>query len=576
MPARSVVAPALAAIACGVALLAFIVGHELHLGTFRIYSTTDVMPLKETLFFVAMALFGTAATWFGAMALDRAAGFRLRDAARFLGERPVATVAALAGLGLLATALVSWLALQHTAVVLDEDLYRFQVDLLRAGKLYTTPPRPLGPFREFYSVQTRGVWTGIYPWGHIAMLLPGYVLNFPQLVPHLCAGAMVVLTYLLGKELFPEDKTTPLLAAGFVALSPFVAFTCGTTHNSTTSMAFVNLGLWALVRSVRRDAPLFAILAGLAFGAGLHSRPLNSVAVAVACGVIALVMAVRTRRRWWLLAAGFIAGVLPGLAAYFLINKAITGDPMMTPAVMSVPTKLKIFGFDGTVIAHTPLLAFGKSGTNLIRLTLWTTGSTLGAIALVAFLGGLRRRTSDLVLLAPVLAVFSCYYFYFTSPGSDTGPLYYADLVPALALVIGRTLVALGDRLPEEGHLSMVRSTVVMSFVVALGSFWPMQGIAGHHVTDNNLQPYRAVERAGLHNAIVWFNRSPRFRSWKLTPIPPKPDLSDDVLYARYDEKNAVALWDKYGTTRSFYTLIFDPDKPDDASIEPWFPASGQ
>jgi hypothetical protein len=565
----------LAALASGVALLAFIAVHDLHEGTFRIYgTTTDVMPHKETSFFVAMALFGSAATWFGALALGQLAGAWLVGAARALARRPGVTVAALAAFAFVATALVSWLSLQHTTVLLDEDLYRFQVDLLRSGRLYAPLPDPLGPFKEFYAVQANGIWTGIYPWGHVAALLPAYVLGMPQLVPHLCAALAVVLTYLLGRELFPEDQATPLLGAAVVALSPFVAFTCGTTHNSTTSLVLVNLGLWGLVRGVRRSSLPFALLAGLAFGLGLHSRPLNALAVALPAGLLALGFALRTRRPALGLVAAFAVGLLPGIAAYLAINAHVTGDALLTPSSMSHPENLQIFGFVNTAVPHTPMLAFGKAGTNLLRLALWTTGSLLAGLALVGFVAGLRRRATDLVLLVPVLAVFACYYFFYTSPGYDTGPLYYLDLVPALALIIGRSTVTLLDRVTVPGDEQPRRLAAglgVASFAVAFMTFWPMQGIAGRRVTDNNLLPYRAVERAGVRNAVVWFNWHPYRKSWKLPPIPPRPDLSDDVLYARYEPRSALELWNRLRDVRSFHTLVFEDGG---ARVEPWAPTS--
>jgi hypothetical protein len=558
-------------------LLGFINGHDLYLGTFRAYGvSTDIMPHKETAFFIALALLGTGASWYMAMLLVRLSGAWIARTARALVKRPRTVVAALAMFSVIATALVSWLSLQHTTVVLDEDLYRFQVDLLRDGVFYTDTPIPLEPFREFYSVQVRNVWTGIYAWGHIAALVPGYVIGFPQLLGHICAPIAVVLTYLLGRELFPDDEASPLIAAAVTALSPFLAFTCATTHNSITSLVFTNVGLLGLIRGVRRGSAPFAFLAGLVLGAAIHSRPLSAIAIAAPVGFMALVVGVRMKRPVIRLIVAFILGLLPGILMYFWINWHITGDPMMTTVTMSHPATLRIFGFENTPIPHTPLLAFGKSGTNLIRMLLWTTGSLFGAFTLMGLVGGLRRRTLDLLLLVPVFTCFFCYYFYFTSPVSDTGPLYYLDLVPLLALISGRTITAFVERLPPatdpttpDRRLAIVGAGFVASYLVALATFWPMQGIAGRSVTNNNLLPYRAVEKAGIHNAIVFFNRNPNNKSWKLTPIPPKPDLSDDVIYARYEVIYSPVLYNRYHDTRSFFMLHFDEEN---VTIEPWYP----
>ena len=98
-------------------------------------------------------------------------------------------------------------------------------------------------------------------------------------------------------------------------------------------------------------------------------------------------------------------------------------------------------------------------------------------------------------------------------------------------------------------------------------TWWPLEGIAAHRVTNNTLLPYRVVEAAGLHKAIVWFGWNAKAESWTLPPPPPKPDLSDDVLFLRYREAWARTMWEKYKGTRTFYRLNTYPAKP---LLEPW------
>src|SRR5215470_14898746 len=180
------------------------------------------------------------------------------------------------------------------------------------------------------------------------------------------------------------------------------------------------------------------------------------------------------------------------------MNYAITGDPMVTPAHLSMPEGMRIVGFGlGTPpgVLHTPLLAFGKAGTNLMRLVMWSTGSVVGGLGLLALLLGLRRRSTDLILLVPLAGIFGFYYFFYTSPASDTGPLYYLDLVPVLALVCARVAGTLATTAPDKArYLRRICGGWTAALVVAFVTWWPLQGIAAHRVTSNTLLPYRAVE----------------------------------------------------------------------------------
>lgn len=539
------------------------------------YHTTDELSPKETQFFIAFVLLGGAATVCLAILVTRLFGEPLARFARARAARPRQTVLYLAAFALVATALVSWLALQHAPILNDEQQYLFQAELLRSGRMSTTLPEPLGPFRDAYSVQARGMWTGIYPWGHVAFLMPGVLVGFPQLVPHLCAAAAVLLAFWLGRELYPDDGATPLVAALVVATSPFIAFTCGTIHNSTSSMILVTTALAALTRAVRASSLGAAALAGLCFSLGLSSRPYNAVAVAIPSGALALALAWHLRRRPIRLALAFFVGLLPGVVLFLGTNYLVTGDPLVTPAHISMPEGLKIVGFgDGIPVGvlHTPLVAFGQAGTNLVRLLLWSTGSLVASLGLLGLLIGLRRSAADLMLLVPLAGLFGFYYFFYTSPATDTGPLYYLDLVPVLALIFARVasaaVLAMEDRARAFRRLC---GAWLAALAVAFASWWPLQGIAAHRVTDNTLLPFRAVEAAGIHDAIVWFNSNRQLDSWTLPAPPPHPDLSDDVLFARFKDSWAIAMWRKYHDTRSFYRLNTGAVPP---RVEPWEPQS--
>lgn len=509
----------------------------------------DHVPGREAQLMLALVFLAGPAAIALTLALARAAGVQLVGLATRAATRPRLVVAGAVAFAILASLLVATFATQHAPLTDDEQIYRFQVGLLRDGLLAGPQPPSQPPFMSQFIVFKGGNWTGVYPWGHVALLLPGAVLGYIHLWPHLAAGLAVLLTYLLARELWPDDRRAPLIAALFVATSPFLAFTAATLHNVTSSLVAVTAGAFFLTRALRRRSFLWAALAGLAFGFELHARIFNGVAIGAACGAVALGAAVQQRLGWRTiarLAAGVVVGILPFLVLYLYINWRLTGDALQQLATVDLARRDRhMFGFwprkqTAYNFAHTPVLAFGKTGTNFLRLALWSAGSALSLAGVGALLCGLRRRASDLVVLAPVVALLAAYYFFFTSPVYDTGPVYYLDALPFLALASARAASTLADRGDgarrhlAAGHLALV--------LTAAMTFWSLMGIAAHHVSDSILGPYRAVERAHIRHAIVWWNPPPNFKSWVMTRRLPHYTLRDDVIFAKDSNGKAPIL----------------------------------
>lgn len=469
----------------------------------------------------------------------------------------------LAVLALAASLLVALLAVRGAPFTDDEQTYRFQVSLLSDGLLSAPAPPVESAFHGTFLVFRDGAWSGVYPWGHVALLVVGGWLGSLHVFPHLAAPAAVLLTERLGRALFPDDEHAPLIGAGLVAFSPFLAFTSATLHNATSSILVATGGALCLVRAALRSRFGWALLAGLIFGFGLHVRPYNAVLEGAAMGVTALVVTLGRRRSPLPLCLGFAAGLIPFVALQLFIDQTITNDPLVLPATLTPGGRMFGFGVDDMVlrIPHTPLLAFGKIGTNFLRLVYWIGGSALVLPALLLPLLGFSRSRRDHLLYLPALALFAGYYFFLMSPVYDTGPVYYLDTLPFFALLLARTFGALAARTSARA----VTSYVVAALGIAFASFWNIQGIAAKRISDAVREPYRAVAEADIHHAIVfWPHWQEQGRvSWVWQPRPPRYDLSDDVLYA-FDIPDKAALRRAF-PDRPLYAIRFSHGR---ASVE--------
>ncbi len=545
----------------------------------------DHIPIKVGTILLGQIFLVAPALFLLARIVLRHAGDLVDRTAAAIRRRPGVTVAVLAVVALAVTALLSWIVIQHAVLTDDEMTQLFQARLLEHGRLVTRVPEPRAFFDQPRLAYLPGShWTGIFPWGHAALLALGDLVGFPQLWPHLSAPLTVVLTYLLCREASPDetDASVALGAALLVATSPFLLLTAGTLHNATTSVVMVTLGAYLLARHRRRGGLAPAILAGAAFGFDLHARPLNAM---VAGGVALLLTAVierRERKSPRELILGFALGCAPWLALHGALNWIICDTPFRPPITRG--NERPIFGLGNLAFGayHTPWKSLGQVVTNAFELVVWASGSVLTALAFVVGAVGAGRgtgRRADWLWLVIPGALLAGYYFFFRTPPIDTGPTYFLDAAPFLAIFVARVLAGapaavarLAARALAPDEETNVRRAALaiptLALLAGLGTFWPQHLHGISRSTDTVLAPYRAVEDSGIHRAIVFWHGSPARRSDVTQPPLPAADLDDeDILYARDRRENAElgALY----PDRKLYTLRYERGQ---AVVRPWQP----
>jgi hypothetical protein len=201
------------------------------------------------------------------------------------------------------------------------------------------------------------------------------------LVVPICGALTIVLTYALGRRLFPNPSVA-IAAAVFVATSPVFLYQLMNPMTDVPVTAVWTLA--ALLVAAGRPLP-----AGLAASAALLIRP-NLVLVAIALGAVA-------RPRW-----RFIAGALPAIAIVAALNTRLYGAPWLAG-----------YGAPGELYTLRYFI------TNLKQFTWWTF-ETQTPVVLLAVAPLIRRSREDasrsqagvLLLAGLAFAVAASYLFY--------------------------------------------------------------------------------------------------------------------------------------------------------------------
>lgn len=541
----------------------------------------DHIPIKVSTIVMGQIFLVVPAVLLLARLILRTAGGAVDRAVAAVTRRPALTVGLLALTALAATALFSWLVLGHNILTDDENIQLYQAQLIEHGRLSAPVPMLRAFFdqpRLAYLAQDQ--WTGVFPFGHAALLAAGDAVGFPQLWPHLSAPLVVVLTYLLAREARPDETGagTALAAAALVATSPFLVLTAGTLHNATTSVVCVTLGAYLLARHRRRGGLASAILAGVAFGADLHARPLNAMILGGATLLVAAIALRREGKSLRPLLAGFALGIAPWMAAHGAIDWILAGNPFR--AVITKGSERPIFGFGNLAFGayHTPYKAFGQMATNVFEIVLWASGTIMTALGLVVGAAAPRSRRLEWLWLAPPGALVVMYYFFFRTPPIDTGPTYFLDVLPFLAIFLARVLAGAplavarlrGRSLAPAERTGAARASVLipaLAVLTAFGSFWPAHVHGAARSAESVAAPHRAIAAAGVHHAVVFWRNPPTRRSDVTQPPMPSPDLDDDILFVR-DRRDSDEIAAAF-PDRALYNLSYERGN---AVLRPWQP----
>ncbi len=368
---------------------------------------------------------------------------------------------AVVGVSVVVTAVVMGVVLQGRAIVDDELVYRQQAELLASGRLAEITVPPWG--WEVFTMWTRLGATGKYLPGEPLIQIPGTVIGLPALLHLLLAPLALWGWYRLVRG--DAGANVALWATVLVGVSPMFMLTnaLALSHTTTlTCLIFAALGhqMAAGDRPVRG-----AILAGMTLGFGLMVRPQVVVPIGLVIGLATLYRLLR--RRHSLAVAALIGSGSLWLAVIAAYNWALSGKPWTLPWYMFKPTERFGFGHVGGIeFEHSPWTALENLAVVAVRFNGWWLGWPLSLGLVLAWLVLGRPRQGAQLWLLGATALILMNLPYYSTGISDTGPIYYFELLLPAALLGAHAIVRAGTRWP-----TVTGAVLIVHFALGTTSF---------------------------------------------------------------------------------------------------------
>ena len=378
------------------------------------------------------------------------------------------------GASLAGTALVMAAVLEGRAIVDDELTYRHQAEILASGRLAEDTIPPWG--WEAFTIWTRIGGTGKYLFGEPLVQIPGTLLELPALL-HLLLAPLALWAWHRSVR-FDVGAEAAFWATALVALSPMFILTNALALSHTTTLTCLTLAGLGYQWTRHRRPISGALLAGTALGFGLTVRPQVIVPIGLVLGMATLIQLVRAGRR--LAAAALVASGSLWLLLIAAYNQVLSGSPLTLPWYLYSAAERFGFGEVGGVdFVHTPWTAVENLLVVVVRFNGWWLGwpLSLGLIAVWLAVGRPRDGARLWLLGGAALIVMNAPYY---STGiSDTGPIYYFELLLPAALLGAHAIRRGLERWPRAAA-----ALLVVHFAVGTTSFlWQQVGRLDRLVT---------------------------------------------------------------------------------------------
>jgi 4-amino-4-deoxy-L-arabinose transferase-like glycosyltransferase len=463
------------------------------------------------------------------------------------------TMPAIAGIiALAATILTSLIAsnlLERIPHVQDSVADLFQAKTFALGRLWVPDPHLHSFFSEEFIPVHDGKWFSKYPPGWPLLLTVGVLVHLPWLVDPVLSGAVVLLTFLIGREVY--SATVGILAALLTLSSPFFLFLGGSFMPHTATVVYLLSATYLFIRWYRRssgrmqDRRTEAFLlssSGFLLGMGFITRQTDAIAFALPFAAFLLPS---VRRRHFAPVLWLVLGGIPPVACMLAYNWILAGSPLTSPYSLWWPFDRLGFGPTVGIGGFTPAQGLWNTSFNLQMLLAhlfgWPFYLTL-MLAGVPFITG-RATRWDWAFLASAGSIVLAYIAYW-NPGVMYGPRYYFAAVPWLVLLTARGLEELYRwplRLPLPWAHDRVAALAIPAAVLALlvsynvTVYLPAQVSIYQGYNYTSAASIDAVQRAGIHDALIFVVSRPATQWWSYGEVfsSNSPLLDGDIVYAR-------------------------------------------
>jgi hypothetical protein len=417
----------------------------------------------------------------------------------------------------------------------DEVAYIFQAKALALGRFSVpTPPIP-DPFWTSFVLDYHGQRFGKYTFGWPLLLSLGVILN--QLwLPNALLGALgLLLTFLIGRDLY-EARTGLLAAALGLTCAGFLAES-SLFFSHPASMVFGALAVWRAIHLGKTNKTRDALIVGLAMGYVFLIRPFAAAGLGLPLALFLIHMHYAGHkpdlRNLLILAAAAI-----GLSSLLFWQWAVeTGSPFLNPYAILWPYDTPGFGPDHGVGGYTTVNMINNLKYNLetLGLNLFGYPGYLNLLPLSLALIFDRRQLWNYRFLFIFLSLVAVYAFYWNYGGHNAGfPRYYFDALPYLLLLSARGITLAVDWLKANyarWWWAPYGLLIGLTIYAALYRLPPaLLTLKDKYGIDS--RPLQVVQKAGLTHALVFIEG---FDSWHDFAVPfaaNSPLLNGNIVYA--------------------------------------------
>lgn len=441
---------------------------------------------------------------------------RLVERARELLLRPGPRVfaALAASSAVLAAAVLAWWCFRGQPFTSDEMAQQWHARILLGGRLAAIPEA----WPEFFNTapvfDRDGRWFSQYPVGGPALIALGLFANAAWLVNPLLLGVATWCLYLFFRRLGSELSAR--IATLLLVTSPMVLIMAASQMNHVPALAFAAVALaaaasWSDSGVAGRGRHARAAAVGLAIGALALVRPLDAVLLALVIGAFQLRRVVEEPSRLASLGTQALAGAVP-VALLLYANHATTGSPLLFGyEALNGPAHGIGFHVDPTGESHTPGRGLVLASGYLMRLSRYLFEWPLPGMLFVTVGLALAPRTRWTHALGATALVFVIGYGAYWFDGFFSGPRFLFTAVPAFVY-----FAAVSPQLASRLASVRLRRSAILVLPLCVAASW--LGLTGEDSALGRARSYREqrtklktdveaqVERAGLHNALVFVN----------------------------------------------------------------------
>ena len=438
---------------------------------------------------------------------------------------------------------------------IDEVVYLLQARWMLDGDVAPSATAIQDHLRVPFTYFSDGQWIGHYPAGWPALLALGMLLGAPHLVASILGMAMVLLVFLVGREI--DDEITGLAAATLAVVSPLARVLSASLFPHVACAVLVMLALWLLLVARRRPNWWCGAGAGAAMGLCLAVRPMTAVAVSVVLGgwlVFEGLAATESRRNWMTLCSAIPAGLLAAIPT-LMHNAATTGAALSLPYSLAAgpmyDASLAPFGLRNldAILASASAGIYGWGWPILVGGLALALPLAFSAIPFV-----LRRTRPEDRLLLVLLLVVAIGHLPTRAHGlHGYGARYFMDIAPCFFLLTARGFRELA-RWARPSVVAVIAVVAIFATlnVTALAVLPHRLGLfRDYYDVTGDLE--RQIEATGLDEAIIlvddedwqpWGEGARLMTGPRRLEIIIGADLEDNSVITKAYPERPVLRWD--------------------------------